>query len=378
MATSPAPAPAIIDLPALESLLSLLHQRGYLVIGPTVRDGAVVCDVVEGIDDLPAGWTDEQDPGRYRLVKNGSPALFSYTLPAQGWKRYLHPPEVLVFEGHRDGGDFRIVPPTPITTRYALLGVRPCELAAIGVQDRVLLQDKYMERGYSVRRATSLIIAVNCTRASPTCFCASVGTGPRAKDGYDLCLTELVSGGRHAFVVEAGTDTGAELVAELNCAAAAKSDVAAIGDASAEAARQVRSIDTTGLRELMYESFEDPRWDKTAARCFSCGNCTLACPTCFCSTIEESTDVACEHAERWRKWDSCFTEPFSYIHGGSVRSSVKSRYRQWLTHKMAAWVDQFGALGCVGCGRCITWCPGKIDITEEIAALRGVEGSNGS
>ncbi len=378
MAASSAVAPAAIELPALSSLFSLLDRRGYRVIGPTVRDGAVVYDFVDKVEDLPAGWTDEQDAGRYRLVRNGSPALFGYTISAQGWRRYLLPPEVLVFEGARNNGAFRILPPTPITDRYALLGVRPCELAAIAVQDRVLMADRYLERGYSIRRTGALIIAVNCTHASRTCFCSSMGTGPRAAAGFDLCLTELADAGRHVYLVQSGSDAGDELLAALDHRAPAADELAAAEAAIEDARRQVRSVDTHGLQPLVYESFDHPRWEKTAARCFACGNCTLVCPTCFCNTVEESTDVACEHAERWRKWDSCFTEPFSYIHGGSVRSSVKSRYRQRLTHKMASWIDQFGTFGCVGCGRCITWCPGKIDITEEVAALRGVEGRSGN
>ncbi len=136
------------------------------------------------------------------------------------------------------------------------------------------------------------------------------------------------------------------------------------------AAQQQRQIDTQGLKEFLYENFENPEWDKLAARCLSCANCTMACPTCFCTTVEDVTDITAQHAERWRRWDSCFTLNFSYIHGGSIRSSGKSRYRQWLTHKLAAWADQFGESGCVGCGRCITWCPAGIDITEEIRAMR--------
>ena len=81
-------------------------------------------------------------------------------------------------------------------------------------------------------------------------------------------------------------------------------------------------------------------------------------------------------AERWRKWDSCFTLDFSYIHGGSVRTSAAARYRQWLSHKLATWIDQFGSSGCVGCGRCITWCPVGIDITEEVAAIRASEAAS--
>ena len=134
--------------------------------------------------------------------------------------------------------------------------------------------------------------------------------------------------------------------------------------------QQVRNIDTTGIKELLYQNFEHPRWDNVAGRCLTCANCTMVCPTCFCTTVEDVTDVTGDHAERWRRWDSCFTQSFSYIHGGSVRTSAKSRYRQWMTHKLASWIDQFGSSGCVGCGRCITWCPVGIDITEEVRAIR--------
>jgi Fe-S oxidoreductase len=96
----------------------------------------------------------------------------------------------------------------------------------------------------------------------------------------------------------------------------------------------------------------------------------MVCPTCFCTTVEDVSDVTGDHAERWRRWDSCFTLGFSYIHGGSIRNSGKARYRQWMTHKLASWIDQFGTSGCVGCGRCITWCPVGIDITEEARAIR--------
>lgn len=377
MPFAPAAAPAVIDVTALASLIPLLAARGYEVIGPVVRDAAVVYDAVEKLEDLPAGWTDEQDAGRYRLAHTGGPELFGYTIPAQSCKRYLHPPEVLVFDGHRDDGDFRIVPPTPITTKYAFLGVRACDLSAIAVQDRVFMADRYLERGYSVRRSNALIIAANCTRASRTCFCKSMETGPRAKGGYDISLTELAQDGRHVFLVETGSEAGAELLAELERRDATEADIAAAEAAVCRAERQTRSVRTEGIKELLYESFEHSRWEKTAGRCFACGNCTLVCPTCFCNTIEESLDIPGEHAERWRKWDSCFTEQFSYIHGGSVRQSVRSRYRQWLTHKLGSWIDQFGTSGCVGCGRCIAWCPAKIDITEEVAALGGLEGRNG-
>ena len=131
-----------------------------------------------------------------------------------------------------------------------------------------------------------------------------------------------------------------------------------------------REMNTDGIHDLLLANLEHPRWEEVAGRCLTCGNCTMVCPTCFCTSVEDTSDLAGVSAERSRRWDSCFTMDFSYIHGGSVRASPKSRYRQWMTHKLATWWDQFGSSGCVGCGRCITWCPVGIDITEEVRAIR--------
>ncbi len=363
----------LFDVSGLGALIALLKDRGYEVAGPTIRDGAVVCDVLERAEELPAGWGDQQSPGRYRLKKRDDGAIFGHNLGPQAWKRYLHPPELLLFEGQREDGGFRILRNPPPAKKYAFLGVRACELAAIERYDRIFLGDRYADPGYRARRGNTFVVAVNCGQAAGTCFCTSMGTGPKATRGFDIALTEL-TGEDHGFVAEAGTAAGSELLAAMETRpATAEETAAAEGVCERTAASIHRKLDTTGLKEALYESFEHPRWEKVAQRCLSCANCTLVCPTCFCTTVEDITDVTGNAAERWRKWDSCFTDTFSYIHGGSVRLSVKARYRQWLTHKLAYWVDQFGAFGCVGCGRCITWCPGRIDITEEVAAVRGVE-----
>ncbi len=254
--------------------------------------------------------------------------------------------------------------------RWALVGVRSCELAAIAIQDRVLLGEHYGDVIYEARRRGLFLVAVNCTVNSPTCFCVSMHSAPPAEAGFDLALTELVEGPRHRFLAEAGSRQGAEVLAELGPAEATATDRREAEEAIKKAMGGLqRSMRTAGLREMLYEHFEHPRWEDAAARCLCCGNCTMVCPTCFCTTVEDRSAVDGNGAERLRKWDSCFSENFSYIHGGSVRMSAKSRYRQWLTHKLAAWVDQFGSAGCVGCGRCITWCPAGIDLTKEVAAL---------
>ena len=365
------PRPVVINVDQFEKLIAVLIAEGFEVVGPSVRDGAITYESVKSVSDLPAGWADEQEPGRYRLKKTGSPAFFAYSLGAQSWKRYLHPAEICLFAAGKQNGSFHIlnndaVPQNP----QAFLGVRACELAAIKAQDRVLMGDKYRDPIYSTRRENTLIVAVQCSQGAETCFCSSVGSGPQVSGGFDLLLTEFADENGHRFVTQAGTGRGAEILAQLETSPATAGDMDAIEAGVAFAAQQRRKLDSDGLKEFLYDSFENPQWEKVAARCLSCANCTMACPTCFCTTVDDSTDVTGTHAERWRRWDSCFTQSFSYIHGGSIRTSSKARYRQWVTHKLAAWLDQFGSSGCVGCGRCITWCPAAIDITEEVRAMR--------
>lgn len=357
---------ATVYLPpsGLADLLIRLQETGYSVVGPQVRDGAIVYDVLERVEDLPWGWTDQQEAGYYRLSKAASDTAFGYNLGPQSWKKFLYPPLECILRAEGRNGDFRILEEGRPVPRYALFGARACELAAIQVLDRIFTGDQYVEAGYQARRQEALLVAVNCTRAAPTCFCTSMGTGPRAEGGFDLALTELPEGG---FLMEVASARGAELAAKLDHQPATEDHRRQAQQAIAAAAAQiVRSIDTRDIVRRLYEAYASPHWDQIARRCLACANCTLVCPTCFCTTVEDSSSVPGDRAERWRKWDSCFTESFSYIHGGSVRTSVKSRYRQWLTHKLAAWVDQFEMFGCVGCGRCITWCPARIDLTEEV------------
>jgi len=327
--------------------------------------------LIQGIDDLPMGWTAEQEPASYRLKRRPDAALFQYAAGPNSLKDFIHPPEIKLFSAVRGEGAFRILPNDEPAPRYAFLGVRACELAAAGVQDRVLIEGRYSDPVYRARRRNSIVIAVQCSAPSGVCFCTSMGTGPRAESGFDLALTELLGPGSHEFMVEVGTELGAELLSEIEFSDASTELREQAREASETAAANIqRRLDTTGLRELLQNNFDHPHWDNIAAQCLACGNCTQVCPTCFCVTVEDSTNVAGDQAERWRRWDSCYSLEFSYIHGGSVRVSTKSRYRQWLTHKLSYWHDQFGSSGCVGCGRCIAWCPAAIDLTREVPVFR--------
>jgi len=362
---------ATISREGLQDLIDLLRRRGYCVVGPTLRDNAIVYDEVTALGDLPAGWTDHQEAGSYRLSRRDDEALFGYVVGPHSWKKFLHPERLRLWQARRQADGISLIEDAEAVPRFALLGARSCELHAMAIQDKVFMTVEHRDEDYSLRRENALIIAVNCGQAGGTCFCVSMQTGPQATSGFDLALTEILDGDSHRFVVEAGSQQGDEILEELVHEKASEQDLKAAQAAVATARSQMgRTMDTAGIRELLQRNPEHARWDDVASRCLNCANCTMVCPTCFCTTVEDVTDLGGEHAERWRRWDSCFTLDFSYIHGGSVRKSSKSRYRQWMTHKLANWIDQFGSSGCVGCGRCITWCPVGIDITEEVAAIR--------
>jgi ferredoxin len=366
------PMAYVIEPGALDLLIDALRVDGYRVLGPSVRDGAIVYDDLEFAADLPIGWTDVQDAGEYRLERRDDHARFGYAVGPHSWKQFLLPPTVRLWQAKRRGDTFDVEEPT-VDERLALIGVRACELHAIAIQDTVLLRGTYSDRDYAARREDTFVVAVNCFEPGGTCFCTSMGTGPKAEAGYDLALTEILDG-EHRFLVEAGSERGAALLERLPSRTAEQADADAAEAAVAGAADKMgRSLDTGDIRDLLARNLEHPRWAEVAERCLACSNCTMVCPTCFCTTVQDATDLTGESAERVRIWDSCFSLDHSYIHGGSIRPSGRSRYRQWLTHKFGTWHDQFGSSGCVGCGRCITWCPVGIDVTEELAAIRATE-----
>ena len=365
------------DLDGLGTLLSVLVDSGYEVFGPQVRDGVIAHDLLRSVEDLPLGWTDEQEGGRYRLVPRDDTARFGYAVGPQSWKELLFPSRSKVWTISKttaktgaDGLSVQMHEPT--SPKRAFIGVRPCELAAIRKQDRVFLEGPHPDPMYGANRENVLIVAVNCGDPASTCFCTSMGTGPAAGPGYDLALTELVGDADVRYVAETGSDVGAEVLARVTTELTTQDDLHAARRVVEDAAGRItKHLDADGIRELLYENLDSPRWESIAERCLTCANCTLACPTCFCSDLEDITDLTGDHTERWRVWDSCFSLEYSHLGPGPHRESPASRYRQWMTHKLATWIDQFDESGCVGCGRCITWCPVGIDLTEEAIVFRG-------
>lgn len=359
--------PIVVAREGVVELFAALGAGGRTVVGPTERDGAVVIDELESLDDLPIGRGDEQGPGYYRVTDRGDDALFGFTVGPQSFRQHLFPPRTLLVRTHRDGDGFAVEQADPVAPPTVLFGVRPCELRAIEVQDRVF-GGEHADPTYRARREAATVVVAQCTEAADTCFCTSMGGGPQAEDGFDLAVTELAPGGD--VLVEIGSDAGRALVAEVPHRAATEADIATARRRTDETAERItRRVDAEAVPGLLAATLEHPRWDDVAERCLHCASCTMVCPTCFCSAVEDVTDLTGDHAERWRRWDSCFTLGHSELHGGASRTSPASRYRQWLTHKFGTWHDQFGESGCVGCGRCIAWCPVGIDVTVELAAL---------
>jgi len=369
--------PCWLGRPELGRLLEGLQARGYQVLGPLVRDGSVVLDAVQRVEDLPIGWRDEQAPGRYRLEPVGDDRVFGVVHGPGGLKPHAFAPrerllQIEMNDGAAPGSGFRAEPVEPRTRRLAILGARACDLAGLAVQDRVFLGDAFPDPWYGARRAGLFLVAVGCTRSVSTCFCASMQTGPEPRAHYDVSLTELDAGDERGagFVVRAGSGAGRELVEALALPPASPGELSRERAAYLACAEgMTRSLPRERVRDLLYANLQHERWDEVAARCLSCGNCTMVCPTCFCHTVRDEPDLDLHGSLRVREWSSCFDIEHAQIHGLNFRPHIHDRYRQWLVHKLATWVDQFDTSGCVGCGRCITWCPVGIDLTEEVAAI---------
>lgn len=360
--------PAFLERDHLASLLQALHQAGYRCVGPQVRDGAILYDTLDDISQLPRGIRDSQAPGSYRLQQTDDVRLFCWANGPQALKPLTFAPQESLWSVQRDdSGSLRFEPCVPEVEPVAVIGVRACDLAALYLHDKHFLQGPVKDPYYLARRQQLFLVAVNCSHPADTCFCASTGDGPEARYGFDLAMTELEDG----YVVTAHSEAGVEQLGRLPVKAVSDGQLAAARQVIAQAGRQQRALPSQDLQQVLFDRLDHPRWQQLAERCLSCGNCTAVCPSCFCHSEHSAPSLDGATARQERQWDSCFSQGHSYIHGFTIRDDTAKRYRQWLTHKLGSWHEQYGRSGCVGCGRCITWCPVGIDLTEEVTAICG-------
>ncbi|MEJ5347584.1 MAG: 4Fe-4S dicluster domain-containing protein [Desulfosoma sp.] len=365
---------ATIPKQDLPRLFDALHDA-FTIIGPKVKAGVVVLEELDTFQDMPLSFEDRQAPGFYRLDPGDGSLLFSFSLGPDSFKRFLHPAVREEYIAKRSRGRLQMLPTSgaPALKPLAFFAMRACDLAALHILDKVFLKGPVKDRRYEAVRNNIFIVAVNCVRPGEQCFCHSVGTGPEARCGYDIALTEL----ENAFLVEISSQKAKDLLRGIQLTHADEKHQTEKFQRMEYCIKHIpKMIQVKDLPRIIFNHLEHPRWAETAIRCLGCGNCTQVCPTCFCSTTHDKVPLAwvsktssVVSSTRIRTWDSCFSVNFARVHGGNFRPSRRARFRHWVSHKLAYWVDQFGTLGCVGCGRCITWCPVGIDITEECKAL---------
>jgi ferredoxin len=355
----------------LQDLLNILQDNGYDCIGPQARDGAIIYDGIHSVEQLPRGISDKQQPGSYRLDMNSGSKYFDWANGPQAIKPLLFTPKETLWSSTRSAdGDISFCVDEQETRKLAVIGARACDIAAMKIHDLHFLKQEYIDPYYKARRDKLLIIAVNCGHPAETCFCHSTGDGPFAEDGFDIALTELQDG----FIVSAQTRQGEMILAGLSLQDCTKNMLAESERIKARASKQKRQLPGHDIKSRMMHELDNEAWHDIATKCLSCGNCTSVCPTCFCHAEKEAPELDGKSSVHYREWDSCFGQDHSRIHGITIRSQTSQRYRQWLTHKFSTWHEQYGRSGCVGCGRCIAWCPVGIDVTESVARI--VENGN--
>lgn len=360
--------------------LRLLFDRlrdSYRIIGPRKENDVIILSEID-FNDIPAGYRDIQGPGTYRLnppESGGERTTFSFSVGPDSFKRFLRPPHMeRLFTFKKSKRGISINPSIKEEKPLAFVGARACDIAALKKLDKVFLEGVSRDTSYSALRKDLLIIGVNCIYPGNNCFCHSMETGPELKDIFDIAITELDG----YFILEAGTAMGEKIMDGLPSEKINNNDIEAKNSAAEHCIKMMKkSVRLSELPRVIYRNLEHPRWSDIAGRDLECGNCTQVCPTCFCNSSfdymllqgisKKATDIS---GVKVRTWDSCFSTNFARVHGGNFRPSRRARYRHWMSHKLAYSIEQHGSSDCVGCGRCITWCPAGINITEELKAIR--------
>lgn len=344
-------------------------KRSFILIGPSFENGVITLKEMDS-DHLPAGYRDSQSPGHYRLNR-GDSNIFSFGNGPDSFKRFIFPTITEVFSFKKMKKGLTITRPPDKNETFAFFGMRACDINALKIFKKVFSgldnPDAFVRRDF-------FVIGLNCLYPSENCFCSSLSTGPEIKDDCGMVITEL----KGHLLIESREERE-DFLDGIDWGVATDEDLKEKESVIERCRRMIKKyVNTKDLPLRIYRNSEHSRWSHVSERCLACGNCTQVCPTCFCNSTFDSLNISSLKrtsegisGKRIRVWDSCFSMNFARVHGGNFRPSRRARYRHWLSHKFGYWIDQFGMVGCVGCGRCITWCPVGIDITVELEALGG-------
>ena len=279
----------------------------------------------------------------------------------------LSPGKMFIYKPREDILKFRMEAPvsieeiTPTIEKQVIVGIHPCDINAILYLDKTFL-GVFPDPFYKARRENTILIGLNCMQVSENCFCSSVGAGPflKAQAGYDMILTDF----GEDYLVEIKHSKASELFT-IKGKEAGPDEWRVKSEKEETVLKSFKKvIDIDGLDDLFMKNLDHPVWTTTAdERCLSCSNCVMVCPTCFCYDIVDETSMDLKGVRRIRQLDACQDLRFAEVHAGNFRLRRASRLRQFVIHNLN-YTNQYGVIKTVGCGRCITWCPTKIDLTE--------------
>lgn len=319
----------------LEVLVKRAREKGYRVVGPARKGELVLFSELSAPHEL---CLEEINP-RNSIKEFFFPKcekIFSYSLSQK---------EVNLKE---ESG----------FPKTLILGNRPCDAMSLLRMDCLFGWDS-RDKFFFDRREATTVVTVACERFDRTCFCTSLGFGPRSREGSDVLLVPLESG---EFKVEAVTPKGESFIAEMG-------DPFQEGEAAGEkVAGPEKEFELERVKPWLEKNFDHPFWKRVSMACVGCGTCTFLCPTCHCFDIVDEGDI--REGARFKNWDSCQFKLFTlHTSGHNPRPSQDTRWRQRLRHKFLYYVDKFGTQSCVGCGRCIRHCPVRINILDQLIRI---------